>query len=101
MANLPPDCEPYDLMIASILDSVVDEIPPETVHDLCVIAQDPEQFYVGMQATVELWDIVKDHSAQGGPYVKPLPSPEDFDDEGYRFKDDWDPGEEDDGLEDA
>lgn len=64
--NLPepvPEYSPeaYDYMVASILDMVVDGVPHQAVWDLCFIAQNHEQFYAGMQAMVELGDIINDH----------------------------------------
>lgn len=64
MSSTPPGCDPYDLMIAAILDSIVDGIPHEAIEDLCVDAQNAEQFYAGVQAAVELQDIWKDHHDQ-------------------------------------
>jgi hypothetical protein len=67
MKNPPQPPEPwitgFDLMIAAILDSVVDEIDPVVVHELCVIAQNPEEFFAGMQGSVFLKDCVDDFYA--------------------------------------
>lgn len=53
--------EPYDLMVASILDFIYDDVPQEALHDLCVLAENELEFFAGMQAMVDLGDIIKDH----------------------------------------
>ena len=59
MAELPIGCNPYDLMIAGILDTIVDEIPRETVFTICEVANNPEEFFVGVQTSILLIDTIK------------------------------------------
>lgn len=51
----------YDLMVAATLDMVMDGVPHQAVYDLTIIAQTAPEYYAGMQAMVELGDILKDH----------------------------------------
>lgn len=51
----------YDLMIAAVLDMLVDGIPHRAVWDLTHIAQSADEFYAGMQAMSALGDIINDH----------------------------------------
>jgi len=96
-----PDYTPedYDYMISSILDMVVDGVPQKAVWDLCFIAQNSEQFYTGMQAMVELGDIINDHyerEPDDGAYDEEDECPrEEWGTEGDDFDppDDWFDGE--------
>ena len=61
MTPNPLEPEDYDYMVAAILDMLVDGVPHQAVWDLTFIAQSAEEFYAGMQAMVELGDIINDH----------------------------------------
>lgn len=54
-------------MTAAIMDAIIEGIPSSAVRDLCVIAETPSQFFFGMQAMVELGDIIKDHYSNKEP----------------------------------
>ena len=87
----PFEPDPYDYMIAATLDMIEEGIPLGAVSDLCVIAQDAQQFFVGMQAMVHLGDIIKDHYHKGEPDDGPYDEEEDrWGTEG----DDFDPPDE-------
>lgn len=93
-AIIPPD--PYDFMVAAVLDMIEDSIPHDAVRDLCVIAQDAEQFHTGMQALVELGDIIEDHyddkgEPDDGPYDEEIDLYDDYAEDWDTDGDDFDP----------
>jgi Na+-transporting NADH:ubiquinone oxidoreductase subunit NqrA len=61
--NLPVTAEPsdYDRMAASIFAFIADDIPIQALEDLTVIAENAKEFEAGMNAMVELGDILLDH----------------------------------------
>jgi hypothetical protein len=48
-------------MIASVIAAMEEGVPSQAVIDLCVIAENGVEFYSGMQALLELGDIISDH----------------------------------------
>ena len=61
--NLPSATPPsdYELMVGSIFAFLEDGIPHKSLFDLTVIAQTAKEFEAGMNASVELGDILNDH----------------------------------------
>lgn len=62
--NLPvPSFEitPFELLKMSLADFVEDGLPHHTITNLLFLAEDEVQFHAGMQAAIELKDIVLDH----------------------------------------
>ena len=58
------DLSDFEYMLAAIVDIMVDEIPLEQVWQLSFEAKTAEGFFHGVQALVELQDIIKDHYAK-------------------------------------
>lgn len=93
MRNLPVPNGPsdYDRMRSSLFAFVADGITNQALEDLTVIAQNPLEFEAGMNAMVELGDIIRDHNEK---------EPDDgtFDEEDILFwgteDDDFDPPED-------
>lgn len=61
--NPPVPVEPsdYDRMACSIFAFIADGIPIQALEDLTVIAENAKEFEAGMNAMVELGDIIADH----------------------------------------
>ena len=59
-------------MVGSLFAFIDDDIPMQALFDLTVIAETAEEFEAGMNAMVELGDILKDHNDRrepdDGPY---------------------------------
>lgn len=53
-----------DLLHAAYADAIAEGIPLDRLIELYTDAKNPEQFLAGVQALVELKDIVEDHYAQ-------------------------------------
>lgn len=65
-----PDLDDYDYMIASVIDMAVEEVSYEAVMSLTCVAENAQQFFAGMQATIELGEIVDDYYAKEDPTKK-------------------------------
>jgi len=59
--NQDPDLSDFELMLAAVLDIIVDDVPLSAVDDLSIEAKTATEFFNGVQALVELGDIIKDH----------------------------------------
>jgi len=77
MSKNPPAATPpsdYELMVGSIFAFLEDGIPHQALFDLTVIAHTAKEFEAGMNALVELGDILNDHydtyerEPDDGPY---------------------------------
>ena len=51
----------YEMMCAAVMDAMEQDIPPESIFDLCLIAEDADEFASGMQGSIDLWDVVRDY----------------------------------------
>lgn len=69
-AMIPPS--DFERMVGSIFAFIDDDIPRQSLFDLTVIAETAEEFEAGMNALVELGDIIQDHyenkEPDDGPY---------------------------------
>ena len=64
MSDNPPvpwDLEDFDYVRAGLADYVVEELEPSALWHLTFLATTPEEFFAGIQAAVELQDIVRDY----------------------------------------
>ena len=59
MTIVPKGCDPYDLMIAGIIDSIIEGLPSEVLYTLCEVSTNPEEFFAGAQASIKVLDIMK------------------------------------------
>lgn len=110
-SNLPAMIPPsdFDRMVGSIFAFLDDGIPHQALFDLTVISQTADQFEAGMNAMVELGDIINDHydkkEPDDGPYDEiedilwgtegdDFDPPEDWFHDGGPFGPDEDPDED-------
>lgn len=56
-----PELSEFELMLAAIVDVIVDEIPLSAVWDLSEMAENADQFFEGIQATIHLRDLVQEY----------------------------------------
>lgn len=58
---VPWDLSDFDYVRAGLADFVVEELEPHTLWNLTYLATTPQEFFAGVQAAVELQDIVRDY----------------------------------------